>query len=432
MTSVDNLQQFRHDIYIRLGNGRAALFDLMDAVLTTRSISSFVELSLSPFFRRQWPSIYAALQDGHPPRHNLMHQCAKHIPDSLLIVIAGDHTAWPRLHAKTLQDRTYEHQPQVISGGKPITIGQGYSSIAWVPESEGSWALPLLHERISSSENPLTKAATQLGQVCADIQGHILFLGDSEYGSAPFLKQTADLSCDKLLRLRPNRVLYHAPEPYQGVGRPTKHGRKFKLKAPDTWDEVQEDITVDDPKLGRLRVRRWDTLHLKQASEHPFTLILVERLDEPKSKPLWLIWIGTGTLKLSQVWQRYLRRFAIEHWYRFVRQRLHWTIPQLSTPEKMETWSALMPLLTWQLWLARNVVVDSPLPWQKPMTKLTPGRIANSFAPLLATIGSPAPHPKPRGKSPGWPTGTPRNKRPRYPTVKKRAAKKQKVTLAVA
>jgi hypothetical protein len=62
MTSLDNLKQFRNDIYNRLGNGRDALFDLMDAVLTTRSISSFVELSLSPVFRREWPSLYAAHQ----------------------------------------------------------------------------------------------------------------------------------------------------------------------------------------------------------------------------------------------------------------------------------------------------------------------------------------------------------------------------------
>ncbi|WP_333042783.1 hypothetical protein [Microcoleus sp. Pol17C6] len=86
-----------------------------------------------------------------------------------------------------------------------------------------------------------------------------------------------------------------------------------------------------------------------------------------------------------------------------------------------------MPLITWQLWLASNVVEDSPLPWQKPMTKLTPGRIANSFAPLLARIGSPAPHPKPRGKSPGLPIGKQRKKRPPCPTVKKGLAKKKKV-----
>ncbi|MGR3280727.1 NF041680 family putative transposase, partial [Acaryochloris marina NIES-2412] len=71
---------FRQSIYYRLGNAKDALFDLMDAVLTTRSISSFVELSLSPLFRRKWPSIYEALQDAHPSRQLLMEAYAKEIP----------------------------------------------------------------------------------------------------------------------------------------------------------------------------------------------------------------------------------------------------------------------------------------------------------------------------------------------------------------
>ena len=28
---------------------------------------------------------------------------------------------------------------------------------------------------------------------------------------------------------------------------------------------------------------------------------------------------------LSQLWRLYLRRFAIDHWNRFAKQRLHWT-----------------------------------------------------------------------------------------------------------
>lgn len=41
----------------------------------------------------------------------------------------------------TLKDRTYEHEAKVISG-KPITLGHGYSTLAWIPEEKGSWALP--------------------------------------------------------------------------------------------------------------------------------------------------------------------------------------------------------------------------------------------------------------------------------------------------
>ena len=82
-------------------------------------------------------------------------------------------------------------------------------------------------------------------------------------------------------------------------------------------------------------------------------LIQVERLDElcgRKFKPLWLIWVGLEMPELSQIWRQYLRRFVIDHWYRFIKQRLHWTLPHFSTPEQSERWSDLMPLLTWQLW----------------------------------------------------------------------------------
>jgi hypothetical protein len=421
-TSLTVLQEFRNRLYSLLGNGKAALFDLMDAIMSTLSASSFVSISMSPLFRRRWPSIHEALQDGRPPRQELMKEYLKYIDTSKVVMLGGDHTAWSRLHAPTLKERTYEHKAQAL-GGKAVTLGQGYSTLAWIPDMEGSWSLPLLHERITSAETPLCKAASQLAQVCAEIEMRVLFLGDSEYGCAPFVEQTAHLDCDKLLRLRPNRVLYHAPPPYPGYGRPAKHGAKFHLKQPQTWGKADAEIWLDDDKLGRLQVRQWQGLHFKQAPDHPFGVICLDRLDVPQAKSLWLIWLSPNNPDLAQVWQHYLRRFAIEHWYRFVRQRLHWTLPKLSTPEQIETWSDLMPALTWQLWLARDAVEDAPLPWQKKLTYLSPGRVAHGFIAVLARIGSPAPEPKPRGKSPGWPKRKKRNPRIRYPTVKKRYTK---------
>jgi hypothetical protein len=80
-------------------------------------------------------------------------------------ILVGDHTPWPRKEAPTLRDRTYEHGAKVISG-KPITLGHGYSSLAWILESQRSWALPLRHERISFHETPISRAVLQLKQVC--------------------------------------------------------------------------------------------------------------------------------------------------------------------------------------------------------------------------------------------------------------------------
>jgi hypothetical protein len=123
---------------------------------------------------------------------------------------------------------------------------------------------------------------------------------------------------------------------------------------------------------------------------------------------------------LDTLWQRYLRRFAVDHWYRFIKQRLHWTLPKLGEPKAAERWRDLMPLAAWQLWLARALVQDAPLPWQKKLAQLTPGRVADSMAALLVGLGSPAQPPKPRGKSPGWPTGQKRRRKGPDPTVRKR------------
>ncbi len=53
-----------------------------------------------------------------------------------------------------------------------------------------------------------------------------------------------------------------------------------------------------------------------------------------------------------------------------------------------------MPLMSWQLWLAREVVKDHPLPRQRQKTDLNPGRVAQGFAILLAAIATPAVDPK--------------------------------------
>lgn len=42
---------------------------------------------------------------------------------------------------------------------------------------------------------------------------------------------------------------------------------------------------------------------------------------------------------LDELWHKYLRRFTLEHWYRFAKQRLYWTQPQLSSTQAAERWS---------------------------------------------------------------------------------------------
>lgn len=418
----NKLIDFRQAAYAILGAARDALFELGDAVLVTPHVHSLAELSLTPVFRRRWPSVYAALADSHPPRSALLSLYTAHMPSTARPVLAGDHTAWPRLKAWTLRERTVEHQPTAVPGNRPITLGHGYSTLVWVPETAGSWALPLLHERIASDDTPIARASAQLRQASACLSQRPVALYDSEYGCAPFVEATADIAADTCLRLRPNLCLF-GPPVYKGRGRRPKHGAKFKLSDPTTWPTPVASQETHDPQLGRLRVRVWRNLHVRQAAQHPLWVFYVERLDARGTRRdptgLWLAWHGQDPPALLDTWRLYLRRFAVDHWYRFAKQRLHWTVPLLSTPERSQSWSDLMPLLSWQLWLARPSVADQPLPWQKPQPTPTPGRVAQGMANVLAVIGTPTQAPKGRGKSSGWPTGQERKRRERPPVVKK-------------
>lgn len=190
----ERFKQFRQEAYSMLGKAKDATFDLIDSVMTTRNASCLAEFSLSPLFRRKWSSTYEAIEDSRPNRNKLMKRYIKEIPSSEYVLLAVDHTAWGRRGAKTLQDRTYEHQ---ASSNNSVTVGQGYSTIAWLPMVQGSWALPLRHERITSHETPISKATWQLKQACKHLQQKVLVVLDSEYGNGSWVNQTQEIEASK-------------------------------------------------------------------------------------------------------------------------------------------------------------------------------------------------------------------------------------------
>ena len=132
----------------------------------------------------------------------------------------------------------------------------------------------------------------------------------------------------KLMRLRPNRCVWGKPPVYDGNGRPKIHGHKMKLSEPTTWEVPVESIFINDPTWGTVEIKRWSEFHFSNSADHPMEIILIQRtekgLSKKAAKPMWLAWIGEEELSLEELGKYYLRRFAIEHWNRFVKQRLHW------------------------------------------------------------------------------------------------------------
>ncbi len=123
------------------------------------------------------------------------------------------------------------------------------------------------------------------------------------------------------------------------------------------------------------------------------------------------------------MWRAYVRRFDLEHTFRFLKQVLGWSSPRVRHPEQADRWTWLVLAAYTQLRLARDVVADRRLPWERQLKtgKLTPCRTRRGFSALLVALGSPASAPKPCGRSPGRPKGSRSGRAPRYPALKKAA-----------
>lgn len=106
---------------------------------------------------------------------------------------------------------------------------------------------------------------------------------------------------------------------------------------------------------------------------------------------------------VDRFWQAFLRRFDLEHTFRFAKQTLGWTAPKLRTPEAADRWTWLLIVAHTQLRLARPLAPDLRRPWEKSATsgRLTPARVRRGFRNIRAHLACPARVPKPRGAGPG-------------------------------
>lgn len=158
-------------------------------------------------------------------------------------------------------------------------------------------------------------------------------------------------------------------------------------------------------QLGTLPVIEGTVIHLR-----------VDRLPSGATpKPVWLWWSGTDatTAQVDLLWQAFLRRFDIEHTFRFFKQTLGWTCPKIRTPESADRWTWLILAVYAQLRLARPLAADLRRPWERPSEphRLTPARVRRDFRHLRPKAACPARAPKFTSPGPGRPPGR-KNTRP--------------------
>jgi hypothetical protein len=154
-------------------------------------------------------------------------------------------------------------------------------------------------------------------------------------------------------------------------------------------------------------------------------LVEVERLPrgERRRKPrvLWLWWHGPEgtTPDLELIWRSYVRRFDLEHTFRFLKQSVGWTAPRVRRPKQADRRTWLVLAAYTQLRLAHARVADLRLPWERryDASRLTPVRVHRAVSTLLVELGTPAELPKPCGRSPGRSKGRLSGRAKRYAAV---------------
>lgn len=82
----------------------------------------------------------------------------------------------------------------------------------------------------------------------------------------------------------------------------------------------------EDPKWRTVQIQHWSGLHFRLAAAHSLQVLRVtvsgKGTTQNSPKSMWLGWIGDEMLSLEHTWRCYLRRFAVDHWNRFAKQRL--------------------------------------------------------------------------------------------------------------
>ena len=443
MDSLDALRTFRDSLYRCFDRRADALFELTDALLTAGVISSPVHLSLQPSHRRSWGSLCAALSRGRIDEDAVCELVAHHplTEDLTPPVYAVDVSVWSRCDAEASPERGYYYHPSRHSAGQPIVAGWAYQWIAGLGFDRDGWAAPMDVRRIRPVENPNKVASEQLKRLLGRLPERdevSLFVFDAGYDPVQLQQGVEDHRMQILVRLRAGRCFYADPPPPKRTGRPPRHGPKLNTKDSKTWPVPSAEHTCADARYGTVRVRAWAGLHPK-TQDHPTrgtrrprpivrgTLVLVEvsHLPRPTRQPrkLWLWWAGPGQPDLHLLWRAYVRRFDLEHTFRFLKQTLGWTTPRVRHPQQADLWTWLVLTAFTQLRLARPCVADRRLPWERRYAPgcLTPFRVRRGVLALLLELGTPAKPPKPCGRSPGRPKGRRSGRARRYPAVKKAA-----------
>lgn len=461
-TEQTDLEQFRQLLYQNFNNRADTIMELIDALCSSPAAQSPVELTLAPCFQRTYSTLYKAVDQFDWEDLALACLLAPYLPSPRerdFWLLGVDVTPQPRPFAATLTDRSMVYQPALVKGNKPVTVGHQYSTVAVLPEREahvsGSWIVPLMARRVATSDDKELVGAGQISALLKESKlpfRHALTVavGDASYSKPRYLHANhSHGNSVVIVRARSTRTFYRQfvqETTEKRSGHPTWYGQAFSWQDQSTWPIPDEQTTLTEfssrGKCYRVEVHAWHNLLMRGRQKpshlpmhrHPFTLVRIVRYDEQGrqigERPLWLIVMGPRRqeLSLADIYHAYGRRYHLEHFFRFGKQKLLLINYQTPETDREVQWWQVVHIAYAQLWMARHVAHLLPRPWERNLPamrtrSMSPTLVQRDFGRIIRQLGTPAKPPKRRGNPPGRCKGTKLTPRPLQKVVVKRLLK---------
>ena len=467
---VAKFQTFRHRLFQLFPYRAGATMDLIDAVSAMTTADSVVKVSLSDLFSRTYSSLTDVLsslfrtnlktlptneerqKQAFKVTQLLAERCAPSSSEKDPVLFAIDCTANSRVYANKVDDRTNVHAPNHVPGQKPITIGHEYSILVYLPnrpeDRELHWVVPLSVRRVRSDQSGPQVGLKQLEEIAnqTNFKAHFcISVTDAAYSTKNWVT-----GIDKwphviqIARVRSNRKFFRLPTPNSQTqrGRPQEYGEELVLQAPSEPD-LEEVTTMITRKRRECQVllQRWNDVIMQgskeeRTHEHPFDLLKVTVTDKKGKpvyrRPLWVIIVGAKRreVRSKDAHIAYGRRYDIEHFFRFGKQRLQLVNSQTCKTHHEENWHWIGLLAYNMLYHARSLASAVRYPWEKKKIQVlnsieSPSQVQRDYCRIIREIGTPAPAPKPRGKSPGRQLGQKSGERPNRPVILKSSKKEE-------
>lgn len=390
------------------------------ALASHHEAHSVVELSLSPLFHYQYSSLFKAIDQSalaDPALFEgqllpLLLGLTRQEEQQPYALLQTDTTTLVKPHSPTLAERTYVlHPNNAIAGNRPISIGYEFSFVNLAPGPD-QWTLPLLAQRVRPDQTASDCAIEQLDvlmpQLAPYLRGRLLVNTlDSSYGKASYLARAYPHErLINLVRMRKGMQVWKCARCRGHRGTPKVYGERFYLLHQSrhhryTHNRTRERCTSFQPALGEQPPDRYTTLEVTAGNgrgllvhlwryndllirtkdghnmkDKPFDVLIAKVYDAHAGNsvfrdPFFIAIAGQERRQISaeMAYHLYRRRYDIEPYFRFAKQRL--LLDRFQSPDRahLENWLRIVQLASWLLYAACEEVDFRPRKWESAVPR---------------------------------------------------------------